>query len=650
MTIADSRTITPARIAARVSYAALFMIGLPILLALWALSLDAWLPLPSYRSEPAGAVLILAGLVLMIAAMRDLWVHGGGLPASPFPPQRLVRSGTYRLIQDPIYVGAAAVAFGGSLLVGSPAGLWVVSPSLAMAAAAFVIGFERDDTTLRLGAVSTPVLRIPGNTLHRSLAGERLAVYLLVFLPWLVLYQAVEWLGIPPDAVDAHLQWETNLPVVPWTEAIYASTYLFVLAGPLIAKRARDLREFAHGGLWATAVIIPIYLLVPLIAPARPVPGDGFWSDVMRWERVYDEAVTAFPAFHVVWTCLAAQLWAITYPRLRAAWWTLVVAVAISCVTTGMHATVDVIVGIAFSVAVMGRRRLWRLICDRAEWLANASKEVTIGPVRFLADGAFTAAAAAAGVLIGIHLAGQDSAPWILLTTSAAIVGAGVWGQLVEGSSRLLRPYGYFGSVIAVVIVVAMSAALSRVDGWLLFTAFGVGAAFAQAIGRLRCLTNGCCHGGESHASIGIRYTHPRSRVARLTTLVGKSLHPTPVYSAIWMLVVGVILLRLWRLAAPLQFIAGTYFILTGLGRFVEEHYRGEPQTAVIGGLRLYQWLAIAFVLVGAVLTTLGTNPAPAPGSLDRTMLPMILAAAVMGFAAYGVDFPRSNRRFSRLI
>ena len=148
---------------------------------------------------------------------------------------------------------------------------------------------------------------------------------------------------------------------------------------------------------------------------------------------------------------------------------------------------------------------------------------------------------------------------------------------------------------------------------------------------------------------MSIRYVHARSRVVRLTTLAGTPLHPTPVYSAIWLLVVGAILVRLWTLAAPLALIAGVYFILTGLGRFVEEHYRGEPQTVIIGGLRLYQWLAIIAIVVGAVLTTLDTDPAPALEAIDRSSAPILLVVGAMAFVAYGVDFPRSNRRFSRL-
>lgn len=649
MTTISIPSRTPAAVAVRSSYAALFMIGLPALLAWWAIRLDEWLPLPAYRARGVGSLLTLVGLALMAAAMRDLWVYGHGLPASPFPPQRLVTSGAYRFISDPIYVGAVAIAFGVSLLTGSPAGLWVVSPTLAMAVAAFVLGFERDATVRRFGTAVVPLVRIPESTSEYPAAPDRLSVYLLVFLPWLVLYQAVESLGVPPDAVVAHFPWERDLPVLPWTEAIYASTYLFVLAGPLAATRVRDLRTFAVGGLWATALVIPIYLLVPLIAPARPVPGDGFWHSIMRWERAFDQPVTAFPAFHVIWTCLAAHLWSATYPRLRVLWWTLAAAVSVSCITTGMHAVVDVIAGVALYGVVARRRTLWRYVCAGAEWVANEWRELTIGRIRLMNHGIFAAAGAMTGVLISVYLAGRDSAGWIFLITASAVVGAGLWGQLVEGSQRLLRPYGYFGSVVGVALASAVAAA-SGADGWLLFTAIGVGGAFAQAIGRLRCLTQGCCHGGEADAAIGIRYTHPRSRVVRLTALSGKRLHPTPVYSAIWMLVVGVTLLRLWTLAAPVQFIAGTYFILTGLGRFVEEHYRGEPQTTIVGGLRLYQWLAIVFVVGGAALTALSPDPVRAPEPIASSFLPILLAVGLMTYVAYGLDFPRSNRRFSRLV
>ena len=636
-------------VARRVGYVFVFVVALPVLLVIWSIRLDACLRLPAFAVPGAGLALAVAGGMLMAAATRDLWVYGGGLPSSPFPPERYVTQGIYRFVAHPIYLGAVLVAFGVSLLAGSPAGIWIVSPTLAMAAAAFVIGFERDATRQRFATVATPLLRPPAARDGPPAAHERLSVYVLVFLPWLVLYQAVESLGVPHDAVVVHFSWEAELPVLPWTEAIYAATYVFVLSAPIVARRGRDLREFAINGLWATAIIIPLYVLVPLIAPARPVPGDGFWQGVMRWERAFDQPVTALPAFHVVWASLAARLWTKSYPRQRLLWWGLLAAIAASCITTGMHAILDVVAGLAAYVVLARLPHVWRRVCDGAEWIANGWHETSLGPVRLMNHGLYPALGAMAGVLIAIHLAGRESSSWIVAMTVAAVLGAGLWAQLLEGSSQLLRPYGYFGAVVGAVLI-SCAAALTGADAWLLFTAFGVGATVAQAIGRMRCLTQGCCHGREGPPMFGIRYLHPRSRVTRLSSLAGKSIHPTPLYSAVWMLLVGAVLLRLWAVAAPLQFIAATYFILVGLGRFVEEHYRGEPQTAVVAGLRIYQWLAIAFVVGGAMLTTFGATTAPPGDGLDRRAVVMALTVGLMTYVAYGVDFPKSNRRFSRLV
>jgi prolipoprotein diacylglyceryltransferase len=68
------------------------------------------------------------------------------------------------------------------------------------------------------------------------------------------------------------------------------------------------------------------------------------------------------------------------------------------------------------------------------------------------------------------------------------------------------------------------------------------------------------------------------------------------VYSILWNVVIAFAVTRLWLIHAEFSVIVGLYLILTGLGRFVEEAYRGEPQTPIIGGLRLYQWIALSTV------------------------------------------------------
>jgi prolipoprotein diacylglyceryltransferase len=134
-----------------------------------------------------------------------------------------------------------------------------------------------------------------------------------------------------------------------------------------------------------------------------------------------------------------------------------------------------------------------------------------------------------------------------------------------------------------------------------------------------------------------------------MTKWTGVPLHPTPIYSILWNFFVALAITRLWLWHAPLHLIAGLYFILTGLGRFVEEAWRGEPQTPGYARLRLYQWAAVASVLTGALMTALGVSE-PAPGV--RFEWSTLISSAAFGMlvcCAMGVDFPESNRRFSRL-
>jgi len=227
-------------------------------------------------------------------------------------------------------------------------------------------------------------------------------------------------------------------------------------------------------------------------------------------------------------------------------------------------------------------------------------------------------------------------------------VSAGLWAQFVEGSPSLLRPYGYYGGVLGVVLG-TLAVQLAWGEAWPLLAAFAVAGPVVQGVGRLRCLVQGCCHGRETSDRIGIRYVHPRSRVCRLAHLTGVPIHPTPLYSILWNVVTGSILIRLWALGAPLPLVCGLYLILNGLGRFVEEAYRGEPQTPVLGKLRVYQLLAIASVLSGIALTMVRSQARIGVPRFTWTVLGVSALFGLVTWIALGVDFPESDRRFSRL-
>jgi prolipoprotein diacylglyceryltransferase len=132
--------------------------------------------------------------------------------------------------------------------------------------------------------------------------------------------------------------------------------------------------------------------------------------------------------------------------------------------------------------------------------------------------------------------------------------------------------------------------------------------------------------------------------------LKGELLHPTQLYSIIWLFFVGFILLSLWNNHLSYSFIFGLYLILTGLGRFVEEAYRGEVQTPNVKSLHLYQWTAIASVFVGILMTVIHVAPADInPGFSWKSLIVAFISGFFL-FFAMGVDFPYAHVRFSRLV
>ena len=633
----------------RAAYALVFVLLLPALLAGWAAALDRVVDLPRYGSPATGLALALTGLAMVVSATATLRRHGEGLPMSPYPPARFVRRGLYAWFEHPIYIGAVLIAAGTSLATRSGAGLWLVTPLFTLAISSFVLGYERSATRERFGQVEPPRLHLAPPSDAPPTRWERLAIYTHVLIPWVTLYMAVELLGAPPDAKSALIPFDQKIPLLPWSEGLYAATYLFVLLAPVAARRQRSLRRFATEGWFATVLIIPVYLLVPLVVEARPIAGDGLWERMMLWERAYDSPTTAFPAFHVVWLLIAATLYSADHPRWGVSAWTIAALSSVSCVTTGMHGLLDLAGGVAAWLLVRHRARLWAGLRMGAEWVANSWREWDLGPVRLINHGLYAALGGGIAITLGGAMAGADQARWVAFAGVAGVIGAALWAQGIEGSAVLLRPYGFFGGILAGVGFTVLAGWFGA-DTWLVLATLGVTMPVAQAVGRLRCLVQGCCHGFPCPDWLGIRFRHPRSRVTRLSAFGGQPIHPTQLYSILWNLPLTAVLIRLWFLSAPLQFIFGLYLLLTGLGRFVEEHYRGEPQTPMLGGLRLYQWLAMGFVLAGGWIMTLGARPAPHPAGWNLESLWYGLAFVGFGYLAFGLDFPRASRRFSRLV
>ena len=76
-------------------------------------------PLPYWAvAQAAGGLLICAGLVPIVQAFAE-FIKADGTPVPAAPPPRLVVSGFYRYVRNPIYVGFLGILLGEVLLFGS---------------------------------------------------------------------------------------------------------------------------------------------------------------------------------------------------------------------------------------------------------------------------------------------------------------------------------------------------------------------------------------------------------------------------------------------------------------------------------------------------------------------------------------------------
>src|SRR5881628_3679647 len=89
----------------------------PWLLTRWEVRrpLPFWAPV-----RVVGAVLLVAGAVVLVHSFVRFVVEGLGTPAPVAPTERLVVGGLYRYVRNPMYVAVAATIVGHGLLLGRP--------------------------------------------------------------------------------------------------------------------------------------------------------------------------------------------------------------------------------------------------------------------------------------------------------------------------------------------------------------------------------------------------------------------------------------------------------------------------------------------------------------------------------------------------
>lgn len=617
-------------------YSLIFMVVLPIGLLLWAKNASHAVFLPPISSANWGLILSCLGGVLVLTGMYALWHFGQGLPMNGYPPPKFVQDGAFKLLPHPIYTGFVLLCFGVSIYAGSAIGFWLISPIATLGCMALVWGYERIDLLQRFPSATRQYwLAIPPKGEGKPMMAHFISVYLCLLLPWFLLNAGVLWMyqtNVNTPLLNLTLL-ELN-PEVHWTISI--ATVIWVFAAPLFARTQEQLRQFFISGLLGGLAVFYLAFILPIIGLGHfnKIEG-GLW-------------LKAGLSISWFWIWVATLLYHKSMPAFRSAA-TVVAGLLTLAVVIAIHDPLAHLLSgaVGFTFAFYAPT-IWSFLRRSAEKVANSWQEWVFGPVRIINHGFYVGFGAFVGTVTGSILAGEEYAFGIVVVGVFLTVCAGLWGQFIEGSDKLKRPFGWYGSMVGVFLAILVIRWMGM-DVWIMLGVFAVFMPWVQAIGRLRCLINGCCHGAPSNEFLGIHYLHPRSRVCYISNLKGTALHPTQLYAMIWLLLVGGLQFRLWYSGVSMSLLIGLYLMLNGLGRFVEEAYRGEPQTPIFAKLRLYQWAAIASLLIGMLVTVF---EAPLPPTFSgigwRTLSAGMINWLIVQFLM-GIDFPKSNLRFSRL-
>jgi protein-S-isoprenylcysteine O-methyltransferase Ste14 len=106
---------------------------------------------PPWPLQVLGALLLAAGVLVLLQAFTRFVTEGIGTPAPVAPTERLVVGGLYRHVRNPMYLAVAAAIVGQALLLGR----WVLlayAAAFLVAVASFVRWYEEPTLHDRYGA------------------------------------------------------------------------------------------------------------------------------------------------------------------------------------------------------------------------------------------------------------------------------------------------------------------------------------------------------------------------------------------------------------------------------------------------------------------------------------------------------------------
>lgn len=226
---------------------------------------------------------------------------------------------------------------------------------------------------------------------------------------------------------------------------------------------------------------------------------------------------------------------------------------------------------------------------------------------------------------------------WVILAIAAVTMATffmhAFATKIIKGHEELV----YYHHELAILTTVLLLLWLWRqpISPYLDITALGIGA--FMILGRIGCLSAGCCHGRP--ARWGIRYGEAQAAVGFAGCYVGVRLFPIQAVESLWALALVLVGCAMLLNGSPPGAVFALYIVGYDVGRFCFEFARGDAIRSYYGGFSEAQWLAI--ILTWAVVA------AEVSGVLPFQLWHMV-AAVGLTIAALAITMYRRISRGER--
>jgi phosphatidylglycerol:prolipoprotein diacylglycerol transferase len=293
------------------------------------------------------------------------------------------------------------------------------------------------------------------------------------------------------------------------------------------------------------------------------------------------------------------------------------------------------------------------------DWLADRVVLFEVGDLLFVTFGLFASVGAFLTLTwMGVLLVGQGIAVEAFLAMALAastlvVLGSWLLAQILDfrlvlraPAQALRRPvFVSWGGLLVLPPLFFLFSWLSG-NGVLVFVdAFALSMPIGHALGRLGCLSYGCCFGRPTRGPLAITYRSHMAKAVRVGELRNVRLHPTALYEAVLDLGILVVVTAAALLQAPVGLPSALALMLYGFGRFGIEFLKDNQGRMLRSGWSVNHLLSLAMAALGVLVlrsVLLGAEATPVVAwspALDvvPTLLPALIPSAIVVFLGFSL-------------